>query len=162
MLWVHSGQACFEPRGLRPDCSSDRDRHALGYAMFPRGLGYDYSIMASGSRALQARFPEACDPPAAHPGRALAGGYANRALTGASAFALRATAGQAPLHSRQPGERWRRQSSFDSRQPDDFRRTTIRQPCGIRHATCDTRHSTCDKLMSSGPATVVFRQPTAR
>ena len=43
--------------------------------------------MASGSRALQARFPLAFDPPAARPGRALAGGYANRALTGARRFA---------------------------------------------------------------------------
>ena len=43
--------------------------------------------MVSGSRALQARFPVACAPPAARPGRALAGGYANRALTGARRFA---------------------------------------------------------------------------
>ena len=66
-------------------------------ALFTIRVVYDYYNMASGSRALQARFPVACDPPAARPKRALAGGYANRALTGASAFALRATAGQTPL-----------------------------------------------------------------
>ena len=52
--------------------------------------------MVIGSRALQARVIAGHAFPQLRAFQALAGGYANRALTGASAFALRATAGQAP------------------------------------------------------------------
>ena len=43
--------------------------------------------MVSGSRALQARFPLHVRPPSCAHYRALAGGYANRALSGARRFA---------------------------------------------------------------------------
>ena len=66
------------------------------YALFHKRVGYDYFIMVSGSRAPHARFPLHVRSPAARTVVRVLGVCKSRPA-GASAFALRATAGQVPL-----------------------------------------------------------------